>query len=193
MTTANPKPKDVTLIKKYANRRLYDTGRSSYVTLADLCEMVQEGHDFRVEEAKTGKDITRAVLAQIVAEQESGSEESGLMPTDFMKSLVGFYGDSMKGLMPTYLQSSMDAFIKNQEQFRKQWTKSFENMPGMQTMQDNMKNMPNFFGTNVPASMEDMARKNMELFQTTMTNTMKMFTPFTEGTYKDDDKKQNNG
>ena len=223
MTTANNNNNDVTLIKKYANRRLYDTGRSSYVTLSDLSEMVREGIDFKVVEAKSGEDITRSVLAQIVAEQESGTEEDGLMPTDFMKNLIGFYGEniqSMKGLMPTYLQSSMDTFVQNQEQVQQQWMKSFESMPGMEQMQKmqetaqkniektlgkTMENMPNvpgmdkmqtMFGgdmTQIPSSIEDMTRKNMDMFQKTMTNTMKMFTPFGAGAYTEDDKKKKNG
>ena len=78
-----------TLIKKYANRRLYDTGRSSYVTLEDLCEMVKEGHDFVVQDAKSGEDLTRSVLTQIIVDQEANGEEN-LLPIGFLKNLIGF-------------------------------------------------------------------------------------------------------
>ena len=88
-----------TVIKKYANRRLYDTGRSSYVTLEDLCEMVKEGYDFVVYDAKSGEDLTRSVMTQIIAEQE-GKEGQNLLPTNFMKQLIGFYGDNMGKLVP---------------------------------------------------------------------------------------------
>ena len=105
-----------TVIKKYANRRLYDTGRSSYVTLDDLCEMVKDGIDFVVYDAKSGDDITRSVLTQIIVDQESKGEN--LLPTGFLKNLIGFYGDNIQPLVPNYLEQTLDAFVKNQEQMR---------------------------------------------------------------------------
>ena len=110
---------DAVVIKKYANRRLYDTGRSSYVTLDDLCEMVQDGYDFVVYDAKSGEDITRSVLTQIIVDKEGKAEESdGLLPTNFMKQLIGFYGDNVQGLVPDYLENSFEIFVENQEKMR---------------------------------------------------------------------------
>ena len=158
-----------TVIKKYANRRLYDTGRSSYVTLDDLCEMVKEGHDFVVKDAKSGEDITRSVMTQIIADKEAqDGEEGGLLPIGFLKNLIGFYGDNMQGLVPNYLESTLDVFVKNQERMREQINKSFEGMT-------NMKGMSMF--PTPPAALEELNRKNMEIFE----RTMKMFSPFGMG------------
>lgn len=159
-----------TIIKKYANRRLYDTGRSSYVTLDDLCEMVKEGHDFVVQDAKTGEDITRPVLTQIIVEQETSNEQN-LLPTSFLRNLIGFYGDNMQGLVPNYLDQTLNLFVTNQERMREQINKSFENMGGMQNM---------FPGS---AALEEMKKQNMAMFE----RTMKMFTPFNMQHSSDDD------
>lgn len=153
-----------TVIKKYANRRLYDTGRSSYVTLEDLREMMQAGHDFVVYDAKSGEDITRSVLTQIVAEKES-QEGENLLPTNFLRKLIGLYGDSAQGLVPNYLGNAMDIFVKNQERMREQISKSLEGMT-------NMTQMKGMFPAN--AAMEEMNRQNMAMVE----RTMKMFTPF---------------
>ena len=155
-----------TVIKKYANRRLYDTGRSSYVTLEDLCEMVKDGIDFVVYDAKSGEDLTRSVLTQIIVDQEAKGEN--LLPTGFLKNLIGFYGDSIQGVVPNYLEQTLDAFVKNQEQMREHMNKSFENMNSMNGMFPQMPTMPG------AANFEEMSRKNMEMFE----NTMKMFMPF---------------
>jgi polyhydroxyalkanoate synthesis repressor PhaR len=153
-------PDEPTVIKKYANRRLYDTGRSSYVTLDDLCEMVKDGYDFVVYDAKSGADITRSVLTQIIVDKEAkGGEDGGLLPTSFMKDLISFYGDNVQSLVPNYLENTFGLFVENQERMRDQISKSFEGM-----------NM--FPGT--PSSIEEMNRKNMEMFE----RTMKMFSPF---------------
>jgi polyhydroxyalkanoate synthesis repressor PhaR len=160
---ANPKNRrdEPTVIKKYANRRLYDTGRSSYVTLDDLCEMVKEGHDFVVYDAKSGDDLTRQVLTQIIVDQESNSGQS-LLPVNFLKQIIGFYGDNVGALVPNYLEHTISTFTKNQEQLRAQINKSIEGI------------FP------VP-NLEEINKKNMEMFE----NTMRMFTPFGKG----DDKK----
>jgi polyhydroxyalkanoate synthesis repressor PhaR len=161
-----------TIIKKYANRRLYDTGRSSYVTLDDLCEMVKEGHDFVVNDAKTGEDITRSVLTQIIVEQESNGQK--LLPTGFLRKLIGFYGDGVQGVVPNYLEQTLDLFVSNQERVREQINKSFE---GMRSMTGGMPGMPmpgmeNMFpGSQI---LEEMNRQNLAMFE----RTMKMFTPF---------------
>src|SRR6187431_438609 len=111
-------------IKKYANRRLYNTGTSTYVTLEDLAAMVKEGSDFVVEDAKTGEDITRQVLAQIIFEQEN-KEGQSLLPIAFLRQLIRFYGDSMQLLVPRYLEMSIDNLTRDQEKFRTQMAQAF--------------------------------------------------------------------
>lgn len=138
-----------TVIKKYANRRLYDTGRSSYVTLDDLCIMVKEGRDFVVYDAKTGEDLTRSVLTQIIVEQE-GKEGQNMLPTSFLRQLIGFYGDSLQSLIPNYLDQTIQAFSSNQDEFRRQYGQSAPNMMNPVTV------------------MEEITRKNMEIFETAM-------------------------
>lgn len=173
MTKAKTKSASPTVIKKYANRRLYDTGRSSYVTLDDLAEMVQEGHEFVVKDAKSGEDITRTVLAQIILDQEAKDEGDGtLLPTSFMRQLISFYGGNMQGVVPSYLESTMEVFAKNQEQLQEQVNNSLKEMTTMQK------------GVFSAAPMiEEMNKKNMEM----MERTMKMFTTFTPP--NSDDKK----
>lgn len=181
MAKTKTKPGDPTIIKKYANRRLYDTGRSSYVTLKDLCEMVRDDIDFIVIEAKSGKDITRSVLAQIIAEQES-TEGENLLPINFMKNLIAFYGDNLQSAVPGYLENTFDMFVKNQEELRAQFEKSFEefgHMNGMNNisgMSDMLSNAP------IPPALEEINRKNMEMFE----KTMRMFNPFTATTKQDE-------
>ncbi|MFZ4787238.1 MAG: polyhydroxyalkanoate synthesis repressor PhaR [Beijerinckiaceae bacterium] len=111
-------------IKKYANRRLYHTGTSTYVTLDDLAVMVKRGEDFVVSDAKSGDDITRSVLAQIIFEQE-GKSGQNLLPVSFLRQLIGFYGDSMQSLVPTYLEHSIKALTENQQKFRDQFATTF--------------------------------------------------------------------
>ena len=142
-----------TTIKKYANRRLYNTGTSTYVTLEDLAAMVKEGEDFLVYDAKTGDDITRSVLAQIIFEQENKAGQN-LLPTTFLRQLIRFYGDSMQMVVPKYLEQSIDTLTREQEKFRKQLTNTFSGTPF--------------------APLEEHVRRNMELFQ----QTFSMFKPF---------------
>jgi polyhydroxyalkanoate synthesis repressor PhaR len=111
--TSGKKP---VVVKKYANRRLYNTAASSYVTLDDLAQMIKEGGDFVVYDAKTGEDITRSVLTQIIVEQEQKGQN--LLPISFLRQLIGFYGDSMQFLVPGYLEQAMVTFARNQEQMR---------------------------------------------------------------------------
>ena len=101
------------VIKKYANRRLYDTESSSYITLDRLAEMVREGREFEVVDAKTGEDITRQVLTQIIVDEEARG--STMLPVNFLKQLIGLYGNSMQGVVPQYLDAAMDAFKRNQQ------------------------------------------------------------------------------
>jgi polyhydroxyalkanoate synthesis repressor PhaR len=142
-----------TTIKKYANRRLYNTGTSTYVTLEDLASMVKVGEDFLVYDAKTGDDITRSVLAQIIFEQENKAGQN-LLPTTFLRQLIRFYGDSMQMVVPKYLEQSIDTLTREQEKFRRQMTDTFSGTPF--------------------APLEEHVRRNMELFQ----QTFSMFKPF---------------
>ncbi|MEZ5866840.1 MAG: polyhydroxyalkanoate synthesis repressor PhaR, partial [Geminicoccaceae bacterium] len=106
----------VAIVKKYANRRLYNTASSSYVTLEELCQMVREGQDFLVYDAKTGDDITRSVLTQIILEEDAKGRN--LMPIGFLRQLIGFYDDSLQSVVPRYLEVSMENFARHQEQMR---------------------------------------------------------------------------
>lgn len=107
---------DVVTIKKYANRRLYDTERSCYITLDDLGTMVRDGRDFRVVDAKSGEDITHNVLTQIIMDTETRGET--LLPVNFLRQLIGLYGDKMQSMVPQYLEASMATFRKNQQDVR---------------------------------------------------------------------------
>jgi len=149
-------PAEPVTIKKYANRRLYNTGTSSYVTLEDLAKMVKAGEDFVVYDAKTGEDITRSVLAQIIFEQEN-KEGQNLLPINFLRQLIRFYGDSMQMLVPRYLEASIESLTREQEKFRQQIAQAFGTTA---------------FGPLGP--LEDQVRRNMEMFQ----RTFAMFTPF---------------
>ena len=161
MVRPRKKPEDITIVKKYANRRLYDTGRSSYVTLDDLAEMIQEGIEFKVVDAKTEKDLTQSVLTQIIVEQESKEDGPNLLPQNFLKEIIKFYGGNMEAFVPTYLEQAMKNFVESQEQMREQMEKSFGGMMPMSAM-------PSM------EQMEEMTKRNMEIMQ----KTMQMFTPF---------------
>jgi len=151
MTTA--KTDEPITIKKYANRRLYNTGTSTYVTLDDLATMVKEGENFVVYDAKSNEDITRSVLAQIIFEQEN-KEGQNLLPINFLRQLIRLYGDSMQMLVPRYLELSLDSLTREQEKFRAQIAQAF--------------GIGNF------GAMEDQVRRNMEMFE----RAFAMFTPF---------------
>ena len=147
-------------IKKYANRRLYNTGTSTYVTLEDLATMVKQGEDFVVFDAKTGEEITRSVLAQIIFEQEN-KEGQNLLPINFLRQLIRFYGDSMQMLVPRYLEVSIDSLTRDQEKFRQQMSQAFGVSP---------------FGV-----LEEQVRRNMEMFE----QAFGMFAPFAKQHSKD--------
>ena len=170
MARSRPKPGEPIVVKKYANRRLYDTGRSAYVTLEDLNEMVKDDIDFIVVDAKSGEDLTRSVLTQIVAEQETKGEN--LLPTDFLRKLISLYGENMHGVVPSYLEHSMQFLIDNQKQMLDRFDEQ------MQAQQERMKQMGQMFpGT---SSFEEISRRNMEIFQ----SAMKSFVPFNEDNKK---------
>jgi len=147
-------PSQIVVVKKYANRRLYNTESSSYITLDNLAEMVRQGRDFVVYDAKTGEDITRGVLTQIIVEAE-GKQGQNLLPTAFLRQLIGFYGDQMQGLVPKYLEQAMGAFAHHQEQMRS-------------TVQKTMGSLFPF------GNMEEVSRQNMAM----MERAMSFFTPF---------------
>ncbi len=150
MTTKAAAPVE---IKKYANRRLYNTGTSAYVTLEDLAAMVKNGEDFIVHDAKSGEDITRSVLTQIIFEQEN-KQGQNLLPITFLRQLIRFYGDSMQMLVPRYLEASIESFTREQEKFRQQ--------------------MAQAFGVGPFSSLDEQVRRNMEMFE----RAFAMFTPF---------------
>lgn len=128
---------ETVVIKKYANRRLYNTATSAYVTLEDLARMVREGTDFVVYDAKTNDDLTRQILTQIIFEEESRGE--ALLPVQFLRQLIGFYGGQMQGVLPSYLEMSLDAFARQQEQMRGQFSKAFGAAPGAGLLDEAVK------------------------------------------------------
>jgi polyhydroxyalkanoate synthesis repressor PhaR len=127
----------VVVIKKYANRRLYDTETSSYITLELLSQMTREGRDFVVVDAKTGEDITHSVLTQIIMEEEQRGEN--LLPVNFLRQLISLYGNSMQSMVPQYLEASMDAFRKNQQQFQQAMEGAFSGGPFAEIAKRNME------------------------------------------------------
>jgi polyhydroxyalkanoate synthesis repressor PhaR len=153
--------KKPTVIKKYANRRLYDTGTSTYVTLEDLAGMVKRGEDFVVCDAKSGEDITRPVLTQIIFEQE-GKDGQSLLPIAFLRQLIRFYGDSMQMLVPSYLEFSIDKLTKEQQKFRDQLTSALPAGPFAEPTRAAFQ------------AIEEQTRKNMAVFRQALT----MFNPF---------------
>ena len=146
------------VIKKYANRRLYNTASSSYVTLEHLSDMVKQGVDFVVYDAKTNEDITRTVLTQIIFEEES-REGQNLLPIQFLRQLIGFYGNSMQAFLPSYLELSLATFAEQQERMRAQFA-SIGQGSGL--------------GSGLGGAYEDQIRQNLAMFD----RAMKMFSPF---------------
>jgi polyhydroxyalkanoate synthesis repressor PhaR len=160
-----PAKSEPVVIKKYANRRLYNTGTSTYVTLEDLAEMVKSGEDFTVQDAKSGDDITHSVLTQIIFELEN-KEGQNMLPIPFLRQLISFYGDQMQMIVPSFLEQSMIAFAREQERFREQMKSAFGTPPvDMMNMSSSIK------------ALEEQTRRNIEMFQ----NAMRMFTPFPAG------------
>src|SRR5579864_7460037 len=147
--------KEPVVVKKYANRRLYNTATSSYVTLEDLAKMIKDGGDFIVHDAKTNEDITRSVMTQIIVEQEQKGQN--LLPISFLRQLIGFYGDSMQFLVPGYLEQAMGSFARNQDQMRDTLRATFGLFP---------------FG-----QFEEMGKQNIALFE----QALKMLSPYGRG------------
>jgi len=144
------------IIKKYANRRLYNTATSSYVTLDHLAQMVRDSVDFVVHDAKSGDDITRQVLTHIIVEEES--KGTNLLPLSFLRQLISLYGDSLQSMVPSYLEQTMKAFSGNQDHMREVMEQTFGNATAMKPF-------------------EEMARQNLVMFE----NAMKMFNPLAPG------------
>src|SRR5947207_5627544 len=151
-TSEQPGGTKPVVVKKYANRRLYNTATSSYVTLDDLATMIKKGGDFVVHDAKTGEDITRSVLTQIIVEQEQ--KGTNLLPISFLRQLISFYGDSVQFLVPGYLEQAMVAFTRNQEQMRNSLRATFGLFP---------------FG-----QFEEMGKQNIALFE----QALRMLSPY---------------
>jgi polyhydroxyalkanoate synthesis repressor PhaR len=147
--------KEPVVIKKYANRRLYNTETSTYVTLEDLAQMVRSERDFVVFDARTGDDLTHAVLTQIIVEQESRAGSQTLLPVPFLRQLIRFYGGAMERMVPSYLQVSLETLTREQDRFRKQFANAFTPQGALEAYQEQ-------------------ARKNLQLFEQAMT----MFSPF---------------
>ena len=152
MNETTSSPQQPVIVKKYANRRLYNTESSSYVTLETLAEMVRKNRDFVVYDAKTGEDITRAVLTQIIVDEEG--KGNALLPVNFLRQLIGVYGSEMPQMMPKYLEQAVTHFMRQQETVRETMSKTL--------------------GSFMPPGMEDMSRKNMAI----MERAMSVFKPF---------------
>ncbi len=159
---SKPADRPPVVVKKYANRRLYNTETSAYITLDNLAEMVRKGRDFVVYDAKSGEDITRGVLTQIIVEEEGKGQN--LLPTAFLRQLIGMYGGSMQGIVPNYLDQAMSAFAEQQEQVRA-------------TVQKTMSGIFPF------GNLEEVGRQNVAL----MERTMSMFNPFPRPEQKPED------
>ena len=152
MSEEKAAPQSAVVIKKYANRRLYNTSTSTYVTLDDLSTMVKGGTDFLVYDAKTGEDITRSVLTQIIFEEEN--KGTNLLPINFLRQLIRFYGDSMQAMVPGFLEFSLENLGKEQEKFRAQMLEAW--------------------GADPFKAMQDQAQRNMTMFN----DALKVFNPF---------------
>jgi polyhydroxyalkanoate synthesis repressor PhaR len=152
------------VIKKYANRRLYNTASSSYVTLEHLADMVKQGVDFIVYDAKTNEDITRSVLTQIIFEEENSATGKSLLPIQFLRQLISFYGNSMQAFLPSYLELSLATFAQQQEQFRSQ----------MASLGPGAAMAPSGVMGAGMTGYEEQIRQNLALFD----RAMKMFSPF---------------
>jgi polyhydroxyalkanoate synthesis repressor PhaR len=159
------------IIKKYANRRLYDTSISKYVTLEDLCQMVKTGVEFRVQDAKTGEDLTRSILTQIIFDQESKGYK--VLPENFLKHVISFYDDSLRAVLPSYLESMMENFARNQDQMRDYVGKLDDFSPFKQ--------------------FEELGKQNVQIFEQMM-NMFSQFNPMAvHEQYSEEEKEKNKG
>lgn len=163
------------VIKKYANRRLYNTNTSAYVTLDDVCNMIKKGDEVIIFDAKNGDDITHSVFTQIIAEQENKGH--AMMPTGFLRQFISFYGDNMQSVLPRYLEYTMQAFTKNQAQIQAYFRSALGNISGGITGLDST---PLAGGMLALAPFEQMSKQNLALFE----QAMRLFAPFTPAAEK---------
>lgn len=156
--SANKNAADTVIIKKYANRRLYDTSSSQYVTLDYVRELVKGGREFTVVDAKSGEDLTHGVLSQIIFEEEARGEN--LLPLPFLRQLIQYYGDSLQSVVPSYLEATMEAFSSQQEEMRERFTGTLQSPQA------------------IMQAFQEQSRRNMEMFG----QAMQVFAPFVPGT-----------
>lgn len=154
MAEKQTKTKEPIIVKKYPNRRLYDTGQSTYVTLEDLRDMVKEDVDFVVQDAKTGEDLTRSVLAQVVVEQEAKGDT--ILPAGFWRKIIAFYGAPSQSVISSYLENTLDLFITNQEKLQSQINQSFD---GLKTVESLIQKNP---------VLEEINKQNRDMIERTL-------------------------
>lgn len=171
-----PEKNEPVTIKKYANRRLYNTGTSTYVTLEDLAHMVRREEEFVVQDAKTGEDITHSVLTQIIFELENNKNGQNLLPISFLRQIISYYGDQMEMAVPSFLEQSMQVFAKEQERMREQMQNAFGG-----------KGINKLMDISIPMNLiEEQTRRNIQMFQ----DAMRMFTPGPTSASEESEKKE---
>lgn len=163
-----PRRSDVSIIKKYANRRLYHTEISQYITLDDVADMVRKGEDLKVVDARTGQDLTRPILTQIIVEQETKGES--LLPIKFLREVIRTYSNNLRPIMPQYLDHAMDTLMNNQEQFTKYWSSNI----AVGGVPKNISMLPAQAVQKFNEGVEEIARQNLNIFE----SAMKIFSPF---------------
>jgi polyhydroxyalkanoate synthesis repressor PhaR len=172
---------ETSIIKKYANRRLYHTAISQYITLEDVAEMVRKGEDLKVVDARTNEDLTRSILTQIIVEQETKGES--MLPVKFLREVIKLYGDNLRPAVPQYLDHAMDTLMNNQEQVMKYWTDQLGS--AHKNIEKNLEKsigiLPAQAVQKFNSGVEEIARQNMNL----MESAMKMFSPFVQTSMHD--------
>ena len=168
-----PRRSDVTIIKKYANRRLYHTEISQYITLDDVADMVRKGEELKVVDARSGQDLTRTILTQIIVEQEAKGES--MLPIKFLRQVIRMYSNQLRPMIPHYLDQTVDTLLNNQEELSKYWTGQID------SAQKNITKIPAQAVQKFNEGVEEIARQNMNLFETAM----KIFSPFVPSSQHD--------
>ena len=165
---------EISIIKKYANRRLYHTAISQYITLEDVAEMVRKGEELKVVDARTNEDLTRSILTQIIVEQETKGES--MLPVKFLREVIKLYGDNLRPAVPQYLDHAMDTLMNNQEQVMKYWTDTLGSAQKNieKNIEKNIGILPAKAVQKFNTGVEEIARQNLNL----MESAMKMFSPF---------------
>ena len=173
---------DISIIKKYANRRLYHTAISQYITLEDVAEMVRKGEELKVVDARTGADLTRAILTQIIVEEEAKGEN--MLPIKFLREVIRMYNNNLRPMVPQYLDHMMDTLMSNQENLSKYWSDHLDNT--QKTLEKSIGILPTQAVQKFNSGVEEVTRQNMAIIE----SAMKMFTPFSNTTPEAADKKQ---